>query len=39
MKKVLISGARGFRGSHLVENCVNGNYEVADFVRYNSKNS
>ena len=39
MKKILISGAAGFIGSHLVEECVNNNYEVAAFVHYNSRNS
>jgi NAD dependent epimerase/dehydratase len=39
MKKILISGAAGFIGSHLVEECVTNNYEVVAFVHYNSKNS
>lgn len=39
MKKILITGAGGFIGSHLVEECVKSNYEVSAFVRYNSKNS
>lgn len=39
MKKVFISGAAGFIGSHLVEHCVNQNFDVVAFVRYNSKNS
>jgi dTDP-glucose 4,6-dehydratase len=39
MKKILISGAAGFIGSHLVEECVTNNLEVVAFVHYNSKNS
>jgi NAD dependent epimerase/dehydratase len=39
MKKVLITGAAGFIGSHLVEHCVACNYEVVAFVRYNSRNN
>jgi NAD dependent epimerase/dehydratase len=39
MKKVFITGAAGFIGSHLVENCVSQNLDVVAFVRYNSKNS
>jgi len=39
MKKILITGAGGFIGSHLVEECVNSNYDVTAFVHYNSKNS
>lgn len=39
MKKVLITGAGGFIGSHLVEECVKNNYDVTGFVHYNSKNS
>jgi NAD dependent epimerase/dehydratase len=38
MKKILISGAAGFIGSHLVEECVSNNFEVVAFVRYNSRN-
>jgi NAD dependent epimerase/dehydratase len=39
MKKVLITGAAGFIGSHLVEKCVVVGFEVKAFVRYNSKNN
>jgi NAD dependent epimerase/dehydratase len=39
MKKILITGAGGFIGSHLVEECLKNHYEVSAFVRYNSKNS
>jgi NAD dependent epimerase/dehydratase len=39
MKKLLITGAAGFIGSHLVEECVKWGYEVKAFTRYNSKNS
>lgn len=38
MNKILITGAGGFIGSHLVETCVDEGYEVKAFVRYNSKN-
>ncbi|MDD3876065.1 MAG: NAD-dependent 4,6-dehydratase LegB [Bacteroidales bacterium] len=39
MKKVLITGAGGFIGSHLVEECVSCNLDVTAFVHYNSRNS
>ena len=39
MKKILITGAGGFIGSHLVERCVEEGYEVKAFIRYNSKNN
>ena len=39
MKKVLITGADGFIGSHLTEALVNQGYEVRAFVYYNSFNS
>lgn len=39
MKKVLITGADGFIGSHLVEKMLEENYEVKAFVYYNSFNS
>jgi len=39
MKKLLITGAGGFIGSHLVEECLRNNFEVIAFVHYNSKNS
>jgi len=39
MKKILITGAGGFIGSHLTELLVKKGYEVTAFVHYNSKNS
>lgn len=39
MKKVLVTGADGFIGSHLVENLLNSGYDVKAFVHYNSFNS
>jgi NAD dependent epimerase/dehydratase len=38
-KKVLITGADGFIGSHLTEELVNQGYDVRAFVYYNSFNS
>ncbi len=38
MKKILITGAGGFIGSHLTELCVRRGYKVKAFVRYNAKN-
>lgn len=38
-KKVLVTGADGFIGSHLVETLVRGGYDVRAFVFYNSFNS
>ena len=38
MKKLLITGATGFIGSHLTEHCVNLGYDVTAFDRYNSNN-
>ncbi len=38
-KKVLITGADGFIGSHLTEELVNKGYDVRAFVYYNSFNS
>ena len=39
MKKVLVTGADGFIGSHLVESLVEKGYEVKAFVYYNSFNT
>ena len=39
MKKVLITGADGFIGSHLTESLVREGYSVRAFVMYNSFNS
>src|ERR1039457_4448963 len=39
MKKVLVTGAGGFIGSHLVEKLVQNGCKVRAFVHYNSKNS
>ncbi len=39
MKKILVTGADGFIGSHLTEELVNLGYEVRAFVYYNSFNS
>ena len=39
MKKILITGADGFIGSHLTELLVKSGYEVRAFVFYNSFNS
>jgi NAD dependent epimerase/dehydratase len=38
-KKILVTGADGFIGSHLVETLVNQGYSVKAFVLYNSFNS
>jgi NAD dependent epimerase/dehydratase len=38
MKKVLVTGAGGFIGSHLTELLVKKGYKVTVFVHYNSKN-
>lgn len=39
MKKILVTGADGFIGSHLVEQLVEEGYEVTAFTYYNSFNS
>lgn len=39
MEKILVTGAGGFIGSHLVEKCIEEGFEVKAFVRYNSKNN
>ncbi len=39
MKKVLITGAAGFIGSHLTEQLVNKGFDVKVLVNYNSRNS
>ena len=39
MKKILITGAEGFIGSHLTELLINSDYEVRALVQYNSMNS
>jgi nucleoside-diphosphate-sugar epimerase len=39
MKKILITGAGGFIGSHLAELCVRDGYQVRAFVHYNFQNS
>jgi NAD dependent epimerase/dehydratase len=39
MKKVLVTGAAGFIGSHLTELLVSSGLDVRVFVRYNSKNN
>jgi len=36
--KILITGAGGFIGSHLTEQCVEKGYSVRAFIRYNSRN-
>lgn len=39
MKKILVTGAAGFIGSHLTELLVKEGFEVKALVRYNSKNN
>lgn len=39
MKKILVTGASGFIGSHLTELLVREGFDVKAFVRYNSKNN
>ncbi len=38
-KTILVTGAGGFIGSHLVERCVKEGYEVRAFIKYNSNNN
>lgn len=38
MRKILITGAGGFIGSHVAEACVRNGWGVKAFVRYNSRN-
>jgi len=38
MNKILVTGAGGFIGSHLVELLVKEGYDVRSFIKYNSKN-
>ena len=38
MKKVLVTGADGFIGSHLTESLLEKGYDVKAFVYYNSFN-
>ena len=39
MKKVLVTGADGFIGSHLTESLLEKGYDVKAFVYYNSFNN
>jgi NAD dependent epimerase/dehydratase len=39
VKKLLVTGAAGFIGSHVVEACLMAGYDVRAFVRYNSRNA
>lgn len=39
MKRILITGAAGFIGSHLTELCVEQGYKVKAFIHYNSMNN
>ena len=39
MRKVLVTGADGFIGSHLTEDLVRSGHDVRAFVLYNSFNS
>jgi len=39
MKKIIVTGAGGFIGSHLTELLVNKGFSVKAFVHYNSSNN
>ena len=39
MKKILVTGAGGFIGSHLTELLIKEGFDIKAFVRYNSKNN
>jgi NAD dependent epimerase/dehydratase len=39
VKKIIVTGAGGFIGSHLTELCVQQGYQVKALIHYNSKNS
>ena len=39
MKEILVTGAGGFIGSHLIEVLAKRNFQVRAFVRYNSRNN
>jgi len=39
IRKVLITGAAGFIGSHLTEACLAAGYDVRVLIHYNSRNS
>ena len=39
INKVLVTGAAGFIGSHLVQHCYEMGYQVRAMIHYNSKNS
>jgi NAD dependent epimerase/dehydratase len=39
MKKILVTGAAGFIGSHLTELCVEKGFKVKAFIHYNSMNN
>src|ERR1044071_1839339 len=38
-RRILITGAAGFIGSHLTERCVEQGYKVKAFLHYNSRNN